>query len=75
MSDIKSAIRGAAVTKHDTNPNIFRALYVGTAGDLVVVLQGDTAPITIKNAAIGYHPLSTKLIMAATGADDIVGLL
>jgi hypothetical protein len=75
MSDVKSAVKGKAVAKSDTVPNVFRALYVGTSGDLVVQLQGDSAPRTFKNAPIGYHPLSTKLVMNATTAADIVGLL
>ena len=74
MSDVKPAVKSAPVTKSDTVPNEFRALYVGTTGDLVVMLQGDTAARTFKNAAVGYHPLSTKLVMAATTAADIVGL-
>jgi hypothetical protein len=75
MSDIKAAVRAVAVTKSDSAPNVFRALYVGTAGDLTVILQGDSTPVTFKNAAIGYHPLSTSKVMAATTAADIVGLL
>ncbi len=75
MSDVKAAVKCKAVAKSDTVPNVFRALYVGTSGDLVVTLQGDSAPVTIKNAPVGYHPLSTKLVMNATTATDIVGLL
>lgn len=50
-----------------------KALYIGVAGDLVVILELDTDPITIKDAAKGYHPLACKRVCAATAATNIVG--
>ena len=52
-----------------------RALYVGTAGNLSVILVGDSAAVLLKNLSAGYHPLRCKRIRATgTTATDIVGL-
>lgn len=51
-----------------------RGIYVGTAGDLTVVGVNDSAPVTFKAAAVGWHPIRAKMIMeTGTVADDIVG--
>lgn len=76
MSMTKPAIRGASITKSDTAVNAFRGIYVGTTGDLVVILQGDSTPTTFKNIAAGMiHPITTVKVMAATTASDLVGVL
>jgi len=71
------AARSTPVVPHDSNElaNIPKAIYVGTAGDIVGRLIDDTADRTFKGLAIGYHPLRFKLIKAAgTTAADIVAL-
>lgn len=71
-----SATGGQAVTPHDTNEleAITRALYVGTAGDLTVVMR-DGTELTFANAPVGWHPLRVKIVMnTGTDADDIVAV-
>lgn len=76
----------AAITPSDTAPVAIgpaalyaRALYVGVAGDLTVIMSDDRSiagvPVTFKNAPVGYHPLQVRMVMATgTAASSIVGL-
>lgn len=50
-----------------------RGIYVGTTGDLVVMGVNDTAAVTLKTAAVGWHPIRAKQVMAATTAGNVVG--
>ncbi len=52
------------------------ALFVGGAGNLVVVMRedGDGAPVTLA-VQPGYHPLRVRRVNAATTATGIVGLV
>jgi len=70
--------RAVAITPSDTTdlPEIAR-LYVGGAGDLVVVLannENDEA-VTLSAAPVGYHPLLVRRVLATgTTATNIVAL-
>lgn len=72
-----SASRGAAVTPSDSTDIVggpCRALYVGVTGDVVWV-GVDDVPVTIKAAAVGYHPLIAKRVNStSTTATNIVAL-
>ena len=72
------ASHGFAVTPHDTNPlsETTRALYVGSAGTLAVVLTSGAA-ITFAGVASGtVLPVRvTKVMATGTSATDIVGLV
>lgn len=62
------------VSPHDTNElsTLPRALWVGTEGDLEVVLGGET--VVLKGAS-GLIPIRPTIVKAAnTDADDIVAL-
>lgn len=86
MSDFLSnpATKAVAVTPSDTtdlrdsfNKQPPRGLYIGTAGDLVVVMaydEGTETPVTFADAPAGYHPIRVRKVMAATAALDIVAL-
>lgn len=39
-------------------------LYVGTTGNLAVILEGMTAAITFTSVPVGWHPLRVKRVMA-----------
>ena len=66
-----------AITPNDSTDltTATRALYVGTAGNISVVLLADSAAVTLKNVAVGYHPLRVKRVRSTgTTAGDLVGL-
>lgn len=69
--------KAVAVTKSDSTViPATRGLFVGTAGDLVVLFAGDTATVTLKNVAAGVtHPWSvTQVHATGSTAADIVGI-
>ena len=73
----KPARQALAVTPNDSNDLTLgscQAIYVGVAGDLTVIHAGDTASVTYKNAAIGYHPLSVRRVLTSSTATNIVAL-
>lgn len=53
-----------------------RALYVGTGGDITLLLWGDTSSIVLANVLGGSClPLAVKRVYdTGTGASDLVGL-
>ena len=56
-------------------PGLIRAVYLGTAGDFVVVgANGTDAPCLIKNLVAGvWHPMQiTKIVALGTTAANIV---
>ena len=67
-----------AVTPNDGAdlPVVTRGLYVGTGGDLSLVLKGDAAPASFVGVAAGsVLPLRVVRVRATgTTASDIVGL-
>lgn len=69
--------KAVAVTESDTTDlGRTRGLYVGVAGDLVVVPEqnADAAPITFKNVPVGFFPVRCRKVMVATTASEIVAL-
>ncbi len=62
------------VTPSDTEFDKYpKALWVGVAGDLVIVDFEDNQR-TLKNVVAGvWHPITCKKVLAATTATDIVG--
>ena len=51
-----------------------RALYIGSAGDLKVIMQDDTT-VTFASVAVGIWPFAVKRIYATlTTASSIIGL-
>lgn len=70
-----SAIGGQTITASTTTTftELTRAIYVGTAGDLDVIM-GDGSTVTIADAANGYHPLEVQVIKNTTAAADVVAL-
>jgi hypothetical protein len=55
---------------------VTRGLYVGTGGDLSLILKGDSAPVSLAGVASGsVLPLRVARVRATgTTASDIVGL-
>lgn len=76
-------VQAVAVTKSDTTDlGKTRAIYVGTQGDLAVLMSGDSdansnaAAVTLKNVANGtYLNISVRKVMSSnTSASDIIAL-
>ena len=80
MSDVYGAPaeKAAAVTLDDSTVVNFRALYVGTGGNLSVIMRGDSTdtPVVFPNVPSGaILPIAVKRVRSTgTGASDIVGL-
>lgn len=74
--DISAADYAVAVTPSDSEVIPYpRGIYVGVAGDLVVVLKGKTGTVTIKAAANGYHPIRpVQIYSTGTTATNILAL-
>lgn len=51
-----------------------KAIYVGTAGHLVVRLYGQRENSTFMNAPVGYHPLEVAEIDASTAAGNLLAV-
>jgi hypothetical protein len=74
--DNSGATKAVAITPDDdTDIDVTRGLYVGGAGDLVVVLGDDDTPMTFTAIAAGViHPLRVKRVMEASTANGILGV-
>ncbi len=73
-----SARSAFAVTPHDSNElaAVTRALWVGGAGNLVVMFSGDSATVTLVGVAAGtLLPIQVKLVHTSTTATSIVALV
>lgn len=70
------AVGAVSITPSDsvTLPRAYRAVYVGTAGDLHILTE-DGSEITLTNIAAGcIHPISVrKVFQTGTSAGAIVG--
>lgn len=69
--------RAAAVTASDTvaiASGVTRGLSVKTAGDYTILLQGDSAAVTMNLAAGVVHPLNVKRVNS-TGAAATTGIV
>ncbi|MBU0642351.1 MAG: hypothetical protein KJ731_15500 [Alphaproteobacteria bacterium] len=58
---------GFSVIASDTEdqPYVTRGLYVGTSGNVTVLLAGDSTPVTLNNLVAGVlHPLRVKRVYA-----------
>lgn len=71
--------RAFVITPDDATdlPVSLRGIYLGGAGDLRVILVGDTAPVTFgQMAAGGVHGLRIRRVLATgTTATGLVGVL
>ena len=65
-----------AVTPSDsTELPVTRALFIGTAGDVVVTMADGQTPITFANIANATMlPIQVQKVLAATSASDILAL-
>lgn len=65
-----------AVTPSDSSAQSFSSLYVGGAGDVAVLMNGDSSPVTFKSVPAGtFIPLCVQKVMATgTTATNILGL-
>jgi hypothetical protein len=66
-----------AVVPSDTVPleTITDRLYIGVAGDLAVIAMGDTVPVTLAGAPVGFMHLPryiTQVMATNTTATNIV---
>jgi hypothetical protein len=77
-STVSPAVNGAAITPNDSTPltQPTRMIYVGGAGDLTVILVGDTAAITFKAVPVGTVLNVRASTVKATGttATNLVAL-
>ena len=72
------ASRGVAIVPSDNSANNIettRGIYVGVTGDVVVIFKDSTTAVTIKAAAVGYHPLQIVRVNSTnTTATNMVAL-
>lgn len=69
-----SAMDAVAITKSDSAANVFNAIYVGGAGNVVIVGRNGVA-VTFTAVPVGtILPVNTQKVMDATTATLLVGL-
>lgn len=71
--------KAAAITPHDTNAlagGVCRAIYVGGAGNISVILGDDSAAVVMTGALVGtILPLCAKIVKSTgTTATNLVAL-
>lgn len=71
-----AAYDAAVVTPSDsTIIPVTRALYVGTSGNLAVIMADGSAAITFSNVPVGVFPVQVQKVMSTnTTAGNIVAL-
>lgn len=70
-----SAHSAATVTPSDaTVLPVTRALYIGTTGNLSVVMADDGNTVPFSNVPVGIFPIQVTQVLAATTATNIVAL-
>ena len=75
MSENFPASGYAAVTPSDSTDLDCRAIYVGGAGNVVLMLPGRSETVTFFNVPAGtFMPVSARRVMAATSATNLVAL-
>ena len=75
---VASSINPYPVTPHDTNPLpvVPKAIYVGSAGNVVLRGIGGSQDVTFKNCPAGFHIIVRASHVRATGttASDLIAL-
>jgi hypothetical protein len=82
MSAQSSSLDSPAGSAFAITPNdgadlatVTRSIYIGSSGNVSVILAGDSSAVTFSNMAVGYHPLRVKRLRSTgTTAGSIVGL-
>lgn len=73
-----SAVNYSAITPNDSTVVSFKALYIGTGGDVTVAPSAAGTPVTFVGVASGtFFPVEVKngrLMSTGTGATNIVSL-
>ena len=75
--EITSASKGVAVTPSDTVDLAegCRALYVGVAGNVTVILSDMASGVLFSNLPVGIHPIQVKRVLSTgTAATNMVAL-
>lgn len=71
---VRPYTRAVAVTPHDTNSNVFEALYVGVTGDVAVTMRAG-GDVTFKAVPVGILRVAVEVVKSTgTTATDILGL-
>ena len=70
-----SARDAIAVTKSDTAPNVYDALYIGGTGDVTVVTKAGTTVEFPGVPSGSILPIGVVKVKVATTATDIVGFI
>ena len=70
-----SAIRSAAVTPSDSTALSFRALWIGTTGNVAIKHNPSDSAVTYSNVPVGILPVSGGIVMSTnTTASNIVAM-
>lgn len=71
------AVHGAVIVPSDTVALavLTRAIWVGVAGDVTLILAGDTAAVTLKAVPVGMLNVCASQVMATgTAATNMIAL-
>jgi len=70
------AAHGFSITPDDANdlPHLTRMIYVGSSGNLVVILAGDDDPVTLPALQGNFIEVCARRVMTASSASALVGL-